>query len=179
MWPEELNRAASHPFRETVAGPGDVSMLFLQAHFIVERWREALLWSWTVGKHGSIGDEWDDETAARAWQELGGEPGEKVLDTRAGYRETLEDHRYKAYLQASGHPRHDLTQYRYCKCTWLSLIVRHLTCFFQHHGTVIHTLTLMSTTTTSGSLSRPTFRRISYQHAPSPMRSASWTEGPL
>ena len=124
MWPEELNRAASHPFRETVAGPGDISMLFLQAHFIVERWREALLWSWAVGKHGSISNEWDSKTAARAWQELGGEPGEKILETRAGYRETLEDHRYKAYLQASGHPKHDMTQYRYCRCIWMSLMTR-------------------------------------------------------
>lgn len=122
MWPDALALAASHPFRETDSGAGDISILFLQAHFIVERWREALLWSWAVAKHGSFGDEWDEETAVHAWRELGGEPGEKELEIRAGYRETLEDHRWKAYLHASGHIKSDKTQYRFCECFQLDLL---------------------------------------------------------
>lgn len=115
MWPESLAKAATHPFRETVSGEGDVSMLFLLAHFVVERWREALLWSWTIGKHGSLSDQWSDEIAARVWTELGAEPGQAKVEVRTGRRETLEDHRQKAFLQASGHRQSDKTQYRFCE----------------------------------------------------------------
>ncbi|KAJ3551401.1 hypothetical protein NM688_g4726 [Phlebia brevispora] len=113
MWPEPLRRAGSHPFRETVSGAGDVSMLFLLAHFVVERWREALLWSWAVAKHGSLSNGWDHGTASRPWSDLGGIPGQDELEVRAGYRDTLQDHRWKAYLQASGHRKSDKTQYRF------------------------------------------------------------------
>ena len=73
MWGEHFERAAVHPFRETVAGAGDVSMLFLMVHFLVERWREALLWTWVIGKHGGLDDQWDDDIMRRAWLDLGGD----------------------------------------------------------------------------------------------------------
>lgn len=111
MWAPHLARAATHPFRETVAGAGDVSMLFLMAHFLVERWREALLWSWAVAKHGGLDDEWDDETMRRAWLELGGGERERELTVRAGLRETLEPDRVHAYLHESGHRQADKTYY--------------------------------------------------------------------
>ncbi|THH02656.1 hypothetical protein EW026_g250 [Hermanssonia centrifuga] len=113
MWPQPLEKAASHPFRETVSGEGDVSMLFIMVHFVVERWREALLWSWTVGKHGGLGDVWDDVTAQDAWRELGGEWGQAELEVEAGYRDTLENQRVAAYFKLSGHRKPDKTQYRF------------------------------------------------------------------
>ncbi len=115
MWPQPLEKAASHPFRETVSGEGDVSMLFIMVHFVVERWREALLWSWTVGKHGGLGDVWDDVTAQDAWRELGGEWGQAELEVEAGYRDTLENQRVAAYFKLSGHRKPDKTQYRFCE----------------------------------------------------------------
>lgn len=113
MWAPQLASAATHPFRETVSGSGDVSMLFLMAHFIIERWREALLWSWTIAKHGGMHDEWDETMTARVWTELGGEVGQKELHVKAGYRETLEDDRVKAYFKASGHRKSDKTWYQF------------------------------------------------------------------
>lgn len=83
MWPGPLATAGSHPFRETVSGQGDVSMLFIFVHFVVERWREALLWSWTVGKHGSLSDEWDEGTMRAAWAELSGVEGENEVEVMA------------------------------------------------------------------------------------------------
>lgn len=115
MWAPHLARAAAHPFRETVSGAGDVSMLFLMAHFVVERWREALLWSWTVAKHGGVEDEWDEEIMREAWGELGAGEGERDVTVRAGWRETLEDERVHAYLRESGHRQVDKTFYVSCE----------------------------------------------------------------
>ena len=124
MWHESLSRAAHHPFRETVSGRGDVSMLFLLSHFVVERWREALLWSWTIAKHGSLSGEWSEATMREAWAELGGEDDVKELEVRAGWRESIEDRRMKSYLKASGHVQSDKTQYRFSEYprrpVWLS-----------------------------------------------------------
>ncbi|KIP04248.1 hypothetical protein PHLGIDRAFT_76231 [Phlebiopsis gigantea 11061_1 CR5-6] len=110
MWASHMARAATHPFRETVSGVGDVSMLFLMVHFVVERWREALLWSWTVAKHGGLDDEWNDEIMRLAWLELGGGRQSSVT-VRAGFRETLEDDRVRAYLKEGGHRQADKTYY--------------------------------------------------------------------
>ncbi|GJE97686.1 hypothetical protein PsYK624_139070 [Phanerochaete sordida] len=111
MWAPHLARAATHPFRETVSGAGDVSMLFLMAHFLVERWREALLWAWAVARHGGLDDGWGADAAALAWAELGGAPGARELTVRAGLRETLEPDRVHAYLRESGHRQADKTFY--------------------------------------------------------------------
>lgn len=111
MWAPHLARAATHPFRETVAGAGDVSMLFLMAHFLVERWREALLWSWAVAKHGGLDDAWDAAATAQAWRELGGAADARELTVRAGLRDTLESERVHAYLRESGHRQVDKTFY--------------------------------------------------------------------
>lgn len=115
MWAPHMARAATHPFRETVSGAGDVSLLFLMVHFVVERWREALLWSWTVAKHGGLDDEWTAEIMREAWLELGGGEGEPAVLVRAGLRETLEDDRVHAYLKESGHRQVDKTFYISCE----------------------------------------------------------------
>jgi hypothetical protein len=128
MWAPHLARAATHPFRETVSGAGDVSMLFLMVHFVVERWREALLWSWTVAKHGGLDDGWDAAIMRRAWLELGGGEDERELIVKAGWRETLEEDRVHAYWRASGHRQVDKTYYVACeyssqtRCSWWLLI---------------------------------------------------------
>ena len=122
MWHDELAEVASHPFRETEAGYGDVSMLFMLSHFIVERWREALLWSWVIAKHGSLRDEWSENTMKRAWADLGGQDGVPEVDVQAVWRGTVEDRRVTSYLKASGHIRSDNTQYRFCESPFASLI---------------------------------------------------------
>jgi len=80
IWHKEVSITASHPFRGMTAGNPDLYTLFLYTHSIVERWREALLWSWAVGKHGGLEDEWTEDIKARAWQDLGGKPGESALE---------------------------------------------------------------------------------------------------
>ncbi|KAF8198773.1 hypothetical protein K438DRAFT_1823675 [Mycena galopus ATCC 62051] len=71
-------------FRGTVSTPPDleVNMMFLGSHFVIERHREALLWSWIVGKWGSTKGVLDDSVKAAMWAELGGTAGSDRLRAR-------------------------------------------------------------------------------------------------
>ncbi|KAJ7433683.1 hypothetical protein B0H11DRAFT_2121024 [Mycena galericulata] len=61
-------------FRGAIDTPPDleVNMMFLATHFVVERHREALLWSWIVAKWGSTNGMLDPADKNRMWAELGG-----------------------------------------------------------------------------------------------------------
>ncbi|KAJ7360762.1 hypothetical protein DFH08DRAFT_842240 [Mycena albidolilacea] len=50
----------------------EVNMIFLGSHFVVERHREALLWSWIVAKWGSTNGMLDPADKDKMWEELGG-----------------------------------------------------------------------------------------------------------
>ncbi|KAG9119574.1 hypothetical protein FRC07_005346 [Ceratobasidium sp. 392] len=71
IWSSELAVTSSHPFR-TDPLLRDAHMGFIAAHFVVERWREGLLWSWIVARLGGANDEWDVLRSEKAWSELGG-----------------------------------------------------------------------------------------------------------
>ncbi len=116
MWSSQIANTALHPFRETKAGDGDISMMFMMVHFVVERWREALLWSWTVAKHGGLDDRWGTPQADAAWRELGGTAGSPELLVRTSRRDTLQPERVNATLKASGHVENDPTSYIFCRC---------------------------------------------------------------
>ncbi|WVR04699.1 hypothetical protein IAU60_001710 [Kwoniella sp. DSM 27419] len=58
MFADELSLAATRGFRESRRGAGDVEMAWLTTHLRVERWREALLWTWAVGKLGGVDGFW-------------------------------------------------------------------------------------------------------------------------
>jgi hypothetical protein len=94
IWSAELTATSSHPFR-TDPRLRDAHMGFMAAHFVVERWREGLLWSWVVARLGGRNDEWDATTSAQAWLELGGNhesPDMRLLvDTPA--RDSLSEDR--------------------------------------------------------------------------------------
>ena len=110
--------AATHPFRETKSLDADPSMMFMLVHFVVERWREALLWSWVVGKHGGTEDTWTMDIMSSAWAELGGDVfqmNNARLKVKAGRRGTVDPDRVSANLKASGHHEDDGTTYLFCK----------------------------------------------------------------
>lgn len=54
MFGADIAVASSRPFREATVGYGDIEMGFLVTHLRIERWREALLWIWAVGKMGNL-----------------------------------------------------------------------------------------------------------------------------
>ncbi|KAG9003573.1 hypothetical protein FRB93_010991 [Tulasnella sp. JGI-2019a] len=81
-----LGATAAHAFRSYVRADPDVSMTLLQTHYVVERWREALLWSFMVGRIGGDNGDWDFD---RAWRELGGDDDDENLLVTRGVRDTL------------------------------------------------------------------------------------------
>ncbi|KAG9092209.1 hypothetical protein FRC06_000197 [Ceratobasidium sp. 370] len=97
IWSSELAATSSHPFR-TDPLLRDAHMGFIAAHFVVERWREGLLWSWIVARLGGANDEWDAVTSERAWLELGGDLNTpdmtllvKTPERHSLYRDRLEE----------------------------------------------------------------------------------------
>ncbi|KAJ7616620.1 hypothetical protein FB45DRAFT_934589 [Roridomyces roridus] len=53
----------------------EVNMMFTGTNWVVERHREALLWSWVVGKWGGGNEMVSEGTKDAMWTELGGEKG--------------------------------------------------------------------------------------------------------
>lgn len=125
MWSAKVIETAQHPFRETEGGAGDLNMMFMLAHFTVERWREALLWAWVIAKHGSMDDSWGTRTAA-AWRELGGAEDDDELVIKSARRETLQKERVAENLRKSGHKGEMMTTYSFCER--LVLIIRVNSC---------------------------------------------------
>lgn len=119
VWPDALAKSATHAFRETEAGDGDFYQMFVHAHYIVERAREALLWTWVVGRLGGLDDSWGDEESARAWHELGGQE-DKEMRVEAYPRETLDAERVTANLKEAGYDTNVRTEYIFCQSLFSS-----------------------------------------------------------
>lgn len=114
-WPVDVAATASHKFRETINGEGDFNMLFVFNHFVVERSREAMLWTWVVGRVGRMDDGWTRQEAEQAWVEVEGTVGQDSVEVRTAWRETLEKGRVDANLRKSGYIKPGVTTYSFCK----------------------------------------------------------------
>lgn len=89
MWPDAFQRTSLRPMRSVWLNGelGDIHTGFMFAHFVVERWREGLLWSWAVARVGGDDDEWDPDFA---WRDIkGGEDG--IIRVGGLQRDTLGD----------------------------------------------------------------------------------------
>ncbi|KIO29921.1 hypothetical protein M407DRAFT_161282 [Tulasnella calospora MUT 4182] len=89
IWEEDLSRTASHPFRSRTSEDPDVHIAFLMSHYVVERWREMLLWSYIVGAIGSDDGTWTHEHHRRIWRDLGGNFEDQAIDVLRQPRDTL------------------------------------------------------------------------------------------
>ncbi|ODN79595.1 hypothetical protein L202_03542 [Cryptococcus amylolentus CBS 6039] len=76
MWAPQLSTASSRGFRASRRGEGDVEMAWLITHLRVERWREAVLWSWIVAKVGGVEGVWGEEQKDELRSVLGMAKGE-------------------------------------------------------------------------------------------------------
>ena len=119
IWAEQIDVTSCRPFRGMSHGLGDIYISFLATHFIVERWREALLWSWVVAKIGRVDGTWEDAEARAAWQAIGGVGDAIETKVVRGERETLEFDRVRRILEDSGHgdqtPTTRKTKYVFCE----------------------------------------------------------------
>ncbi|KAG9019222.1 hypothetical protein FRB90_005053 [Tulasnella sp. 427] len=77
--------------RVTGLNPEDVSITFLQTHYTIERWREALLWSFVVGTVGGDDDQWTEEQMRAAWMRLGGDSMRREASVKRGRRRTTAE----------------------------------------------------------------------------------------
>ncbi|KAI8994106.1 hypothetical protein BD414DRAFT_273374 [Trametes punicea] len=114
VWPEEIATTATHRFRETEGGRGDFYLMFMHAHYIIERAREALLWAWTVGRIGKMDDTWSEEETERAWHELGRSfsgDSENELIVQSYPRDTLDHDRVERNLREAGYDPNIRTEY--------------------------------------------------------------------
>ncbi|OCF45807.1 hypothetical protein I317_00295 [Kwoniella heveanensis CBS 569] len=95
MFQDELSLATTRGFRESQRGGGDVEMAWLTTHMRIERWREALLWSWAVAKIGGVDGRWGESARAELKEILGMQEGEgdekDHVNLSRGPRKTLED----------------------------------------------------------------------------------------
>jgi len=117
IWHKEIAATAAHPFRGMVTPHRDFYMLFAFIHAVVERWREALLWSWVVAKHGGLNGEWGTAEKIRAWRDLGGIFGDNILTLYMTPRSTGRKEVIKQVLEEAGH-KVSRTKYSFGK--WLS-----------------------------------------------------------
>jgi 3-O-alpha-D-mannopyranosyl-alpha-D-mannopyranose xylosylphosphotransferase len=72
IWSEEMALSATRGFRISTRGPGDIAAIPLVQWLRMERWREAFLWTWMIGKMGGVEGIWGN----RVREEL-----KRILDT--------------------------------------------------------------------------------------------------
>ncbi|KAG9050664.1 hypothetical protein FS837_003391 [Tulasnella sp. UAMH 9824] len=89
IWEEDLSLTASHAFRSKTSQDPDVHIAFLMSHYVVERWREVLLWSYIVGSIGADDDTWTHEHHRRIWRDLGGNFEDQEIEVLRQSRDTL------------------------------------------------------------------------------------------
>ena len=140
MWRKEFSETARRPLRGMNGhyggrgghhgsahsrGGDDVHSSFLFGNYVVERWREALLWTWVVARigagtgtedtSGTVDDTWDQNIhGRRAWAELGGAYGSYRITVSTGRRDTLDRRRVEQILGRRTSERMK-TSYTFCK----------------------------------------------------------------
>ncbi|KAF8965598.1 hypothetical protein BDZ97DRAFT_1811431 [Flammula alnicola] len=117
-FPLAFSSTATSRFRGQDPSRPETHTLWLATQFIVERHREALLWSWVVGKWGSEKGSITREDKEKMWLEVGGESGEEETevpwpkrDSRLNSRQELQTARLPdswptnyAFLSSDGYP---------------------------------------------------------------------------
>jgi hypothetical protein len=111
IWADEFLDTASHRFR----GYRDVYTMFLHGHYVVERWRELLLWSWVVGRIGGDDDSLGEQERNIMWDEVGGLADQDQVLIRLAMRHTLEKERVKEALKKGGEEEPTATDYAFCE----------------------------------------------------------------
>jgi 3-O-alpha-D-mannopyranosyl-alpha-D-mannopyranose xylosylphosphotransferase len=71
IWSEEMSLSAIRGFRISKRGEGDIATVPLVQWLRMERWREAFLWTWMVGKIGGVEGVWGEEAKEELKRVLG------------------------------------------------------------------------------------------------------------
>jgi hypothetical protein len=107
MFNLSITETSTHAFRDVAAEP-DLYVMFMHATFLVERWREALLWSFVVAR------KWNEKTIMEdMWKEVGGREGEAVLAVKEQPR--VRPNVRKEEFEAAGWATSNRTEFSYCE----------------------------------------------------------------
>lgn len=71
-FPEAFSNTTLARFRAQKEVPASIQAFFLASWYIIERHREALLWSWVVAKWGGIEGKLSSKTKEAMWEEMSG-----------------------------------------------------------------------------------------------------------
>ncbi|KAJ7467158.1 hypothetical protein FB451DRAFT_407107 [Mycena latifolia] len=96
-----------------VSGEFEVNTIFTATHFVMERHREALLWSWVVAKWGGVVDGLlDEELKDAMWLELGADDAHDELRRNATRRASNDDVRLNMRAAGLEEPQSDRPEER-------------------------------------------------------------------
>ncbi|KAJ7020020.1 hypothetical protein C8F04DRAFT_1145945 [Mycena alexandri] len=96
-----------------VGGEFEVNTIFTATHFVMERHREALLWSWTVAKWGRVADGMlDEELKAAMWLELGAEDDQDEFRRNSSMRTSNDDVALNMRAAGLEQPQSDIPEER-------------------------------------------------------------------
>lgn len=92
-FPDAFSNTTLARFRAQKEVPPSIQAFFLASWYIVERHREALLWTWVVAKWGGREGQLSQETKQVMWAELAGDQGQSdadVLEVQRPVRKSRE-----------------------------------------------------------------------------------------
>ena len=117
MFAEELTVAATRGFRESKRGLADLEMAWLVTHLMIERWREALLWSWVVGRVGGASGIWGEAARDELRTVFGVQAGQEQgsIEVKKGERTTLVN--AVGITRQVGWEAPKNSQFQFCKCS--------------------------------------------------------------
>ena len=117
IWEHELSEASTRGFRTSTRGLADVEMSWLVSYLRVERWREALLWTWAVARVGGLEGIWraDAREEVRKVLGLSKDMGDVNVLVKRGKRTTTEDIKAMSLEEQWDLPLK--TAYVFCECT--------------------------------------------------------------
>jgi 3-O-alpha-D-mannopyranosyl-alpha-D-mannopyranose xylosylphosphotransferase len=141
MFEEALTTSSQRKFRELPIGEGDVQMQWLLTALRIERWREALLWTWVVGKVGTrpiwegkgnyLGGEvgmWGEEAREEISNLFGlGDTDDDVvkIEVHRGERWTMERDRMTSNFENAGWEPPKNTEMLWCRfLTSVPLVIK-------------------------------------------------------
>ncbi|TIA89768.1 hypothetical protein E3P99_01893 [Wallemia hederae] len=131
MFDNSFNNVTLARFRNTKDAPWAIQSFFFASWFITERHREALLWSWIVGKWGSLRESLDTDAM---WNEVANSDANKH-HVYVPHRVTAEESELSSTLQDAHIPLPRNTEYAftsmdgfgpgYLRQIWHRLLTRH------------------------------------------------------
>ncbi|PPQ65809.1 hypothetical protein CVT26_000394 [Gymnopilus dilepis] len=110
-FPSAFSSTATSRFRGQDAARPETHTLWLATHFIIERHREALLWSWAVAKWGGQKGRVTREEKNKMWVEIGGDLDQSSTKVPWPQRESRLTVRKE--LETAGLPNPNITNYAF------------------------------------------------------------------